>query len=396
MSTDSPHLYRAHGLSRNVPEPVIDAVLTRTALLRSSGVTPIVSLAHLAHQTGANYHYLRQIIERRTNPYREFEINRSEGRRPRVISSPDPVLMDVQRWLLRRVLNKVAPHSSSYAYENGKSIRDCASRHLGARWLVKMDLHNFFHGIDERMVFEVFAGLGYSRLVALELTRVCTRTAAFAAHLNPNRFKVKLRQDAEIPTYSTTLLGFVPQGAPTSGALANLVSRPMDAAMHALATEHRLVYTRYADDMVFSGAGSFDRAAAARIVRLATREIARMGFEVHKKKTRIVPPGARRIVLGLLVDGEKVRLTKDSRDRIATHVRGVEKFSLKGHQRARGFASAIGVANHINGLLAFAHDIDPAWAKPLRERWEAALRASAPALAPFEPGDILRQTSVVW
>ena len=304
--------------------------------------------------------------------------------------------MDVQRWILRRILSRVPTHAASYAYEKYTSIRDCAIRHLGSQWLIKLDLHNFFHSIDERRVFGVFAGLGYARLPGLEMARICTRQASFNGFPHPTQFRVARRHNTIIPTYSTDLLGFLPQGAPTSGVLANLVARQMDEKLEALAAHHQLVYTRYADDMVFSGLGPFSRATAQHVIRRARAAVEQSGFALHAKKTHVVPPGARRIVLGLLVDGDRVRLSKDTRERISSHVYGVEKFGLRSHQLARGFASVLGLTRYIDGLLSFAHDVDPQWTATFRTRWRQSLQRDASALLPHAAGDVFLRRQPDW
>ncbi|MBQ0994780.1 RNA-directed DNA polymerase [Micromonospora sp. H61] len=266
----------------------------------------------------------------------------------------------------------------------------CADQHLRARSLIKMDLHNFFHTIDERQVYRIFADLGYAPLLALELARLCTRQA-HNGFPHPTRFLVRHQRHSAIPNYSTGAIGFVPQGAPTSGAIANLTVRPLDEALAALASKHRLVYTRYADDIVLSSSGPFDRRMAASLMRQARREVAGCGFAVHDRKSRLTPPGARRIVLGLLVDGDRVRLPKEMRSRISTHIHGMEKFGLRGHQIARGFPSVLGLARHVDGLLAFASDIDPGWTEDLRTRWRRTLLRDAAALGAFTPSDVYRR-----
>jgi RNA-directed DNA polymerase len=389
MPTDSPHLYRQRGLQLGHSDEVIDAAEAVATRLRAQGVAVVFTLGHLARRCGAPYSYLRRVIKRSIDPYHEFAIKRRAGKNPRLISSPDPLLMNVQRWILARILDHVSPHPASYAYQTGKSIRMCAEQHVGARWLLKMDLHNFFHTIDERQVYRIFAELGYEPLLAFELARLCTRQA-YGAFPHPTRFIVRHQRNFAIPGYSTHALGFVPQGAPTSGAIANLAVRPLDDSLAALASAHRLVYTRYADDIVFSSSGTFDRRAASLLMQRARHEIAACGFTVHDKKTRLTPPGARRVVLGLLVDGDRIRLPKEMKSRIATHIHAAEKFGLREHQLSRGFASVLGLARHVDGLLAFAANIDPEWTDDLRARWRSALLRDASALGAFELADVYR------
>jgi RNA-directed DNA polymerase len=134
-------------------------------------------------------------------------------------------------------------------------------------------------------------------------------------------------------------------------------------------------YTRYADDMTFSVGGSFSRSRALQIVREATDQCRGHGFEVHHAKTRIVPPGSRHIVLGLLVDGPNPRLSKQLKSRVRTHIHGVARHGLPAHVSARRFSSLQGLVNHVHGLIRFAFDIEPEWALEAMRDWTSALRS---------------------
>lgn len=373
MITGSPHLYRREGLERGRSEELVARALADANKVEQRGCAAVLTLGHLAYQTGVPYKYLRAAITRSEDPYRVFEIRRRTGKTPRLISTPLPSLMNVQRWILDNILSSLPTHPSSYAYENGKSIRMCAERHLGARWLVKMDLHDFFHNITEKDVFDVFDRIGYSRLTSLELSRLCTRSASFLVSQDPSRYKVPGRVYSAIPDYQTSYLGFVPQGAPTSGAIANQVAMSLDYRLSMLADRDSCIYTRYADDLTFSSAGSFSRSDAINLIRRVTSIVESCGFIVHRKKTRIVTPGARKIVLGLLVDTDRVRLPREISSRIVTHIRGVEEFGLPNHRTHRGFSSSFGFIRHVEGLLAYAHDIEPEWAAKMADRWGDAL-----------------------
>lgn len=378
---DSPHLYRQHGLRAGCPSPTLDAAIDQAWAVADRGREPILSLRHLGHLTGVDYRYLRHIVERNTDPY--FEILQRSPRRhsSRIISSPQPLLMHVQRWLLRNVLSTQIGHPSSFAYHQRRSIVDCARRHLGAKWLVKLDLHDFFHSIDEARVYAVFREMGYQPLISLELSRVSTRV--IHTGLSPQqRAIINERRTGEpsrytsIPSYVVNQKGVLPQGAPTSGSLANLVSGGLDARLAILARKHGVTYTRYSDDLAFSASGSFQRTDAVILIRDATAIVDLEGFRVHRRKTRIVPPGARHVVLGLLVDGDRVRLLKETRRRIELHIRGVALNGLAQHAAHRRFHSVLGFVRHVDGLLAFAHAVDPEWEAVMRDRWREALRGS--------------------
>jgi RNA-directed DNA polymerase len=360
-------VYRRNALAQGRDHLTVDRAVEIQNSLQARGAYPVYTLGHLSQLTGAPWRYLRDIAARRRDPYVDIDRPKRDGR-TRSISSPEPFLMDVQRWVLHHVLSACDVHPSSYAYQRDRSIVHCARMHLGARWLIKLDVHDFFETIQERRVYPIFRRLGYARLLSLELTRLCTRVSPS----EPVR-RVYHKYQGRAP-YSVDAEGHLPQGAPTSGALANVVAIGVDSKLSRLAQREGLVYTRYSDDLVFSAGRDFSRGRAADVVRRASAILASDGFAAHRAKTRIVPPGARHVILGLLVDEEQVRLSPEFKRRVEVHVRGVVKFGLAGHARHRRFNSVLSMIDHVDGCIAFAASVDPAFANTMQDGWNAALR----------------------
>jgi RNA-directed DNA polymerase len=363
-------LYRkaAESLGRD-PTTIERAIATATRV-RAHGGHPVYTLTHLARLTGARWDFLRDVAARRRDPYLDIvRIKRNGETRP--ISSPEAPLMDVQRWLLRHVVSALGSHDASYAYQEGRSILACAKKHIGARWLIKLDIHDFFESIGERRVYRLFANLGYPRLLSLEMARICTRLKGKGGR--PDRVFHLYQNKAP---YSVDQEGVLPQGAPTSGALANATMLGTDAALEEFATSSGLIYSRYSDDMVFSAGSNFRREDADGVIQHAARVLDEAGLRLHSKKIRVIPPGARHVVLGLLVDDADVRLLPEYRRRLEVHVRGVQKFGLYEHAGFRKFDSVLSMINHVDGGIAFAKHVEPAFADRLRERWNEALASS--------------------
>jgi RNA-directed DNA polymerase len=150
--------------------------------------------------------------------------------------------------------------------------------------------------------------------------------------------------------------------------LSNVVSRPLDELLDRLAHRDGLVYTRYSDDVVFSTDRDLTRRQVRTLVTGSTRIFAAFDHVVHRKKITVAPPGSRKLVLGLLVDGDEARLSRAYRSRIETHLRGVEKFGLAEHAAARHFTSIWGMIRHIEGLIAHACAVDRKYGDSLRAR----------------------------
>lgn len=370
MISASPNLYRSIGAQRSIDSHIIERALQQAGPPESRGLPAVLTLGHVAHLTGADYKYLREIIERRRDAYKPFLIRKRNGG-ARAISAPEPQLAAVQKWIANHILNPQRPHSASYAYAPKSSPVRCAARHLGASWVIKVDIHDFFESISEKSVYAVFREAGYQPLVAFELARLCTRLP-HGDELKNSKWSIE-REPSRIRDYETKAKGHLPQGAPSSPMLANLASRNMDKALQSLADREKLTFTRYSDDVVFSTV-CFDRKRAGTLLIEVERIFRTFGHALHRKKISVAAPGARKVVLGLLVQGDTVRLTKEYRSRLADHIRGVEKFGLMAHADHRHFASIWGMVRHIQGLLSYASHVEGADAiKNLRMKWTAAL-----------------------
>jgi hypothetical protein len=149
--------------------------------------------------------------------------------------------------------------------------------------------------------------------------------------------------------------------------LANLVVRDLDAKLDALALSGGWTYTRYADDLAFSTADTSSRGQALAVAALVERELGVAGFNANLQKTTVTPPGARKVLLGVLVDRERPRVSKKFRNNVETHLYALNHplIGASAHLHRRGFASVIGMRKHIAGLIAFAHQVDPSYARDL-------------------------------
>jgi hypothetical protein len=154
--------------------------------------------------------------------------------------------------------------------------------------------------------------------------------------------------------------------------LANLAVRKLDERLTALATNLGWSYTRYADDLAFSTREKSSRHDCMRLVSFIKRELRSDRLEPNDLKTRITPPGARRVVLGLNVDGLTPRLSRAFRDNIETHLYALRssRIGVAAHIKHRGFASKIGMKRHIKGLIAFAYQVEPPYALSLYRQFD--------------------------
>ena len=277
--------------------------------------------------------------------------------------------MLVQRWIYANPTH-IPTHSASFAFSPGNSIVQCAARHTGARWMLKMDVSDFFGSITELQVYRVFKELGYQPLVSFELARLCT-------HLLKRSEKYKMKQWRAWPRkviggYRNMLVGRLPQGAPSSPMLSNLVMLKIDQKISEVARIAGMIYTRYSDDLTFSTRDNdFNRDGAKILLAEVSQILKSSGLYPKKSKTVVVPPGARKVVLGLIVDGDMPRLPRALKDKLKQHLYYLKKVGPFEHAKARQFDTVGGMYRHIGGLIDFAKMVEPEYAANLLAEFNA-------------------------
>ena len=216
----------------------------------------------------------------------------------RLLEVPLDGLMRVQRKINRELLNLIPPHAAAHGFRAKHSILTNAQPHCGQRVVLKFDLKDFFPSVSAAKMRAVFGALGYPKQVVDAFTGLCTSRlpdSEWEARPNPSSegsdhfTGVRLRQR------------HLPQGAPTSPALANLCAYGLDVRLAALASELDAQYTRYADDLTISGNEELSR-SAVKIQHLVTRIAAAEGFAVNALKSRIQRQSQRQMVAGVIVN----------------------------------------------------------------------------------------------
>jgi hypothetical protein len=383
MSGWRPQLYEQQGRAQGVDPAVLTNAMATASLLAPPGLPPVFTLAHLALLAGVDYGVLRRVAERSPNEgYKVFRIRKRAAHRGeqryRHIAVPSPGLMKAQRWITQAILSKAAAHSASVAFSKGDTLIAAAAPHCGCRSLIKMDVRNFFESINEIAAYRVFRSLGYQPLISLEMARISTRLAGPSRRRSTDRWRVRTwavsdYRWSEIEAYQVyrsdhgPLLGHLPQGAPTSPMLANLAMCAFDAKASDIARQNGMIYTRYADDLSFSTSQNMTKADCSRVIGKIYKLMGSIGLSPNVTKTRVSPPGARKIVLGLLVDGAKPRLSRDFRALMRLHLHYLQKADVGPvrHARARGFVSVAGFRNHLRGLATYARQIDVRYGEAL-------------------------------
>lgn len=291
------------------------------------------------HPAGPLQHYFARWVPKRSGG-------------ARLLEAPKARLRAVQRRVLREVLGAVPAHPAAHGFVPGRSALTHAAGHVGRAVVVRLDLREFFPSVGRRRVAETFRALGYPDRVADTLTGLCTtctpRSVAAAA---PDGWSAGRYAAAHLP-----------QGAPTSPKLANLAAFGLDVRLSAFAESNGLTYSRYADDLAFSG----DAVAPwfpGRVAELVRDE----GFGVNPAKTRRMGRGARQELVGVVVNGGLgvPRAERERLEAILTNCvrRGPAGENREGRPEWR---------SHLEGRVAWVRQVCPRHAERL-ERLLAAI-----------------------
>lgn len=298
-----------------------------------TGLPKIRDLEQLASYLEISYGKLRWMMDQAKGNYRNGischyvarKIPKASGGE-RLLLVPKQDLMDIQYWILEEILEKISPHDAAHGFRSGRSILTNAQQHVCKEALVKFDLKDFFPLIRCPRVRGIFSRLGFSEKVAGAL-----------ACLTTTRIPLMTRRG-------------LPQGAPTSPILSNLVTRKLDVRCSRLAGKLNFSYSRYADDMTFSGSSK----NLSTILRLVPQIIREEKFRINRKKVRIQRSGARQMVTGVVVN-KCPGVSREERLRLRAIIHNASKRGLESQNR-------IGHANflaYMHGKVGFVKMVNP-------------------------------------
>jgi len=281
----------------------------------------------------------------------QWKAKRSGGER--LLEIPKPRLRAVQGRILREILDKVPPHASAHGFVKSKSIRTNAVPHVGKRVVVKFDLENFYPSVTFSRVVAIFRSLGYSREAASWLGRLTTATLPRSIYDMPDKGK-----------WGPYLVRHLPQGVSTSPALANLSAFALDLRLAGLARKFEARYTRYADDLTFSGGPRFLKSLAV-FLPLVQQIIRHEKFRVNLKKRRVLRSNQRQSVAGVVVN-EKPNVRRSDYDALkATLVNCIRQGPASQNRSAHP-----DFLNHLLGRIAHVKYLHPARGQKLGQLFD--------------------------
>ena len=324
---------------------------TEASLVDWLGVTP-GRLRWLADSTGRN----RKQPAGPLRTYRHRWIAKPNGR-SRLLEIPKTVLKLLQRKILAEVLNPIPPHASAHGFRPGRSIITNAAPHCDKQIVLRFDLRDFFPSIPAPRVFRIFRTFGYPERVARLFAGLCTTSLpldVWNARPNPPQ------DGSDHPACERLANRHLPQGAPTSPALANLAAFRLDRRLANLAACVGAEYTRYADDLAFSGNDELAR-RAQRFARKVAAIVAEEGFDLNYRKTRIMRRSERQHVAGVVVN-VRPNLPREEFDRLKAILTNCVRKGVESQNREKrpDFQA------YLSGRIAHLSAVNPARGRKLR------------------------------
>ena len=283
--------------------------------------------------------------------YSHFTIAKRNGT-ARQIWSPIPRLKFVQRWILHNILNNLTTHGAAHGFVRGKSIVTNAAVHSNSELLIKLDVKDFFPSVSWRRVKGVFRHAGYQEQISTLLALLCTEAPRQIIKQDGVTYYVALGDRA------------LPQGAPTSPALSNIVCLNLDRRLTGLADKIGLRYSRYADDLTFSLPVSSQKSTSAKsdsdtkhnqligqLLGSVNKILREEGFALNNDKTRVIRTGNQHNVTGMVVNGSGVpRVSRQIKRMLRAAVHNLE---------SGGTLRADETLNTLSGYAAWIASAEP-------------------------------------
>ena len=286
-------------LEKGIIEPAVyERVIAYKERLEENQVPVIYNLRHL-RKIFRIYKKEQDFFfgDKKEELYRTFKIPKKSGGY-RTIEAPCERLKQIQRWIKDEIIDKLVMSEYATGFRKNLSIVDNAKKHVGKELVIGMDLKDFFPSVTYEEIFLMFRYVGYRKDVAHLLSKLCT--------------------NAE---------NVLPQGSPASPSIANHVLLKLDKRLGILAETIGADYSRYADDITFSGKKSI-----ASIIPLVEKIVAEENFTINKTKTRLQYKNQRQEVTGLIVNN-KISISREMENEIKNAIYFIGKYGVCEHMR---------------------------------------------------------------
>lgn len=313
MNTDYINRLKINMQKQNFDSAYIEKCCSYASLLLNNDLPVIFDKKHL-----------NEILTLNTikpDCYHKFEIY--SKRKSRIILAPSKTLKTRQRWILTEILKKLPINQCCHGFVSHHSIKTNAEQHINKSQVLCMDIHNFFPSINIEQVFEIFHSIGYTTEVSWELAFLCT-------HENK-----------------------LPQGAPTSPTLSNVIFSPIDQQIIDSIADKDITYTRYADDLVFSSSNELDF-----LIPLVSKIVNDNGFEINRDKTHLMKNPQRKLITGLVVT-DTVKIPKYYKRKFNQELFYCEKYGVASHLKNCKTYKKINFKEYMYGKAYYIKMVEP-------------------------------------
>lgn len=292
--------------------------------LNMLGLPIIQTIDDFSQITHLSKYTLYQLSERSDFHYKKFQLKKKSGG-TRTICQPSKNLKGIQAWILVNILNKLKVSDSCKGFEKGSSTADNARPHINANCMLTIDLSDFFGTVTDIQVYNVFKSIGYNKLISTMLTNICTCNSS------------------------------LPQGSPCSPKLANLITWKLDKRIQGFVGKRGITYTRYADDLSFSG---LHPSNTVQILPIVKRIIEDEGFRVNPKKTRVAGASRAKRITGLVVSNNRFGIGTKKYKKVRSKIYHLTKPSEQKNTT---------LLNEVTGWISYLNSVDkPRFRKALK------------------------------
>lgn len=309
-------------LSQSKNEWSTENIKQYSLVLKKNRVPVIFDTEHLRRLLGVEKSDFYGILFKLEYQYHEVEIPKKMQGETRKLLLPSIKLKYMQRWILDNILYTQKCNSVVTGFVPNKSIVDNARPHINKKYVLKLDIQDFFPSINKDQVFLIFKNFGYTNSLANTLSNICV-------------YQEKL-----------------PQGAPSSPYIANLVCRKMDSRFLGLCKKNNLNYSRYADDITISGGKS-----VYKFKKYFISIIGDESFYVNEKKVKLLKKGDRKQVTGIIVN-EKLSVPKEMIRELRRDIYYLTKYGVDSHLRRIGKTTTSNYKEHLFGTAKYIYMVD--------------------------------------
>jgi RNA-directed DNA polymerase len=278
-------------------------------------------LLKISSQMGMSLSYLQTLYKYADKYYKCYFIKKKSSKK-RLIAAPNYEIKAIQSWVLRTHLENAPISPRAFGFIKKRNIKMNAQMHLDRKFVMCLDIEDFFPSIDSARVSKVFKNHFHSDYVAEFFTRICT-------------FK-----------------GALPQGGVTSPVLSNIIFYPLDEEIMKKCNENNIGYSRYADDMTFSSDYLADLKSIKKDIEVI---LSKQGFNLNEKKTRFMSGKKRKAVTGVILNSRNLTVGKDRKRLVRA---ALFNYKVRNDKNVN--------LRQISGLISFIKDIEPNYMEKLK------------------------------